>query len=97
MQEYIQRSIRENFVQTFLERDIPQLGFNIPAQTLRRLWQMLAHNHGQQMNSSRLREALGLSHTTIRSYIDLLTQALVIRLKTIAGESGNCRPINQKG
>jgi hypothetical protein len=70
---------RENFVQTFLERDIPQLGFNIPAQTLRRLWQMLAHNHGQQLNSSRLGEALGVSHTTMRSYIDLLTQTFVVR------------------
>jgi|WetSurMetagenome_2_1015567.scaffolds.fasta_scaffold35099_2 uncharacterized protein len=70
---------RENFVQTFLERDIPQLGFNIPAQTLRRLWQMLAHTHGQQLNSSRLGEALGVSHTTIRSYIDLLTQTFVVR------------------
>jgi len=70
---------RENFVQAFLERDIPQLGFNIPAQTLRRLWQMLAHNHGQQLNSSRLGESLGVSHTTTRSYIDLLTQTFVVR------------------
>jgi hypothetical protein len=70
---------RENFVQTFLERDIPQLGFNISAQTLRRLWQMLAHTHGQQLNSSRLGEALGVSHTTMRSYIDLLTQTFVVR------------------
>ncbi|MCU0585609.1 MAG: ATP-binding protein [Desulfobacterales bacterium] len=70
---------RENFIQTFLERDIPQLGFNIPAQTLRRLWQMLAHQHGQQLNSSRLGESLGVSHTTVRSYLDLLSQTFVVR------------------
>ncbi len=71
---------RENFIRTFLERDIPQLGFNIPAETLRRLWRMLAHSHGQQLNSSRLGEAIGVSHTTIRSYLDLLSQTFMIRL-----------------
>jgi hypothetical protein len=71
---------RENFIQTFLERDIPQLGFNIPAETLRRLWRMLAHSHGQQLNSSRLGEAIGVSHTTVRSYLDLLSQTFMIRL-----------------
>ena len=71
---------RENFIRTFLERDIPQLGFNIPADTLRRLWRMLAHSHGQQLNSSRLGEAIGVSHTTIRSYLDLLSQTFMIRL-----------------
>ncbi len=71
---------RENFIRTFLERDIPQLGFKIPAETLRRLWRMLAHSHGQQLNSSRLGEAIGVSHTTIRSYLDLLSQTFMIRL-----------------
>jgi predicted AAA+ superfamily ATPase len=71
---------RENFIRTFLERDIPQLGFNIPAETLRRLWRMLAHSHGQQLNSSRLGEAIGVSHTTVRSYLDLLSQTFMIRL-----------------
>jgi uncharacterized protein len=71
---------RENFIRTFLERDIPQLGFNIPAETLRRLWRMLAHSHGQQLNSSRLGEAIGVSHTTIRSYLDLLSRTFMIRL-----------------
>jgi len=70
---------RQNFIQTFLERDIPQLGFNIPAKTLSRLWRMLAHNQGQTLNQSRLGESLGCSHTTIRSYIDLLEQTFVIR------------------
>jgi predicted AAA+ superfamily ATPase len=71
---------RENFVRTFLERDIPQLGFNIPAQILRRLWTMLAHSHGQVLNSSRLGESIGVSHTTIRSYLDILEQTFMLRL-----------------
>jgi predicted AAA+ superfamily ATPase len=71
---------RENFIRTFLERDIPQLGFNIPARTLKRLWSMLAHSHGQVLNSSRLGEAIGVSHTTIRSYLDILSQTFMLRL-----------------
>lgn len=71
---------RENFIRTFLERDIPQLGFHIPPQTLRRLWMMCAHNHAQLMNASRLGESLGVSHTTIRSYTDLLSQTFMIRM-----------------
>ena len=70
---------RESFVRTFLERDVPQLGFTIPTQTLSRLWRMLAHNHGQLLNSSKLGAALGISHTTVRSYIDLLTQTFMVR------------------
>jgi hypothetical protein len=70
---------RENFIRTFLERDIPQMGFRIPAESIRRLWTMLAHNHGQLLNSSRLGESLGASHTTIRSYIDLLVQTFMIQ------------------
>jgi len=71
---------RENFVRTFLERDIPQLGLGIPAESLRRLWTMLAHLHGQLLNSSRLGESLGVSHTTVRSYIDLLSQTFMVRV-----------------
>ncbi len=71
---------RENFIRTFLERDIPQLGFNIPAQTLRRLWTMLAHSHGQVLNSSRLGESIGVSHTTIRSYLDILSHTFMLRI-----------------
>jgi predicted AAA+ superfamily ATPase len=71
---------RENFIRTFLERDIPQLGFNIPARTLRRLWTMLAHSHGQVLNSSRLGESIGASHTTVRSYLDILEQTFTLRL-----------------
>ena len=71
---------RENFIRTFLERDIPQLGFQIPAQAMQRLWRMIAHNHGQILNSSRLGQSLGISHTTARSYIDLLSQTFMVRI-----------------
>ena len=71
---------RESFVRTFLERDIPQLGINVPAPALHRLWRMLAHLHGQTLNSSQLGTSLGVSHTTIRTYLDLLTQTFMVRL-----------------
>ena len=70
---------RESFVQTFLERDIPQLGFNIPAAALHRLWRMLAHSHGQILNSSKLGASLGVSHTRVRNYVDLLTRTFMVR------------------
>ncbi len=71
---------RENFIRTFLERDIPQLGFQIPAQAMQRLWRMIAHNHGQVLNASKLGQSLGISHTTARSYIDLLSQTFMVRI-----------------
>ena len=70
---------RENFIRTFLERDIPQLGFSIPALSMGRLWQMLAHIHGQVLNSSKLGESMGVSHTTVRKYLDLLSQTFMVR------------------
>jgi predicted AAA+ superfamily ATPase len=70
---------RENFIRTFVERDIPQLGFQIPALQMRRFIIMLAHLHGQLLNQSKLGESLGLSHTTIRKYIDLLEQSFIVR------------------
>ncbi len=73
---------RENFIRTFLERDIPQLGFQTPAESISRLWQMCAHSHGQLLNASRLGESMGVSHTTIRAYLDLLKQTFMIRLLT---------------
>ncbi|MEA3348211.1 MAG: ATP-binding protein [Pseudomonadota bacterium] len=74
------RRWRNNFMQTFLERDIPQLGFRIPAPTLRRTWQMCAHNQGQLLNSSQLGSALGVSHTTLRSYLELLSETFMLRI-----------------
>ncbi|WP_457575652.1 ATP-binding protein [Desulfomarina sp.] len=70
---------RENFIRTFLERDIPQLGIKIPAQAMRRFWTMLAHNHGQTFNASELGRSLGLSGKTIRSYLDILTGTFMVR------------------
>lgn len=74
------RRWRDNFIRTFLERDIPQLGFRIPAPTLRRVWQMSAHTQGQLLNSSQFGSALGVSHTTFRSYIDLLAETYMLRI-----------------
>lgn len=70
---------RLNYIRTFLERDIPQLGFNIPANTLRRLWQMLAHSQGQTLNSAKLGSSLDRSANTIRRYIDILEQTFLLR------------------
>ena len=70
---------RAGFIRTFLERDIPQLGFTIPAASMRRFWTMLAHYHGQTWNASELGRAMGLSDKTIRSYLDLLTGAFMVR------------------
>lgn len=71
---------RRHFISSFLERDVPQLGFQVPAASLRRLWQMLAHLHGQQLNLSQIGQALGVSHTTVRSWLDILEGTYLIRL-----------------
>ncbi len=67
------------FIRTFLERDLPQLGITIRSTTLQRFWTMLAHYHGQVWNSSEFGRSFGVSDTTVRNYLDLLTSALVIR------------------
>ncbi len=67
------------FIQTFLERDLPQLGIAINASTLRRFWTMLAHWHGQTWNASKFAQSFGVADTTVRNYLDLLTSALVVR------------------
>ena len=69
---------RKDFIRTFLERDIPQLGFHIPAMTLHQFWNMLAHYHGQIWNGSELGRAFGMSHASVKRYVDLLTDALVV-------------------
>ncbi len=71
---------RDQFVQTFLERDIPLLGFSIPPQTLRRVWSMCAHYHGQVLNASAFASSLGVSHTTVRRYVELLSQTFMLRI-----------------
>jgi predicted AAA+ superfamily ATPase len=70
---------RNNYLKTYVERDIPQLGFNIPALQLKRLLTMCAHNQGQLLNSSKFGESLGLTHPTIKRYIDLLEQTFILR------------------
>ena len=69
-----------NFIRTFLEKDIPQLGFNLSAATMHRFWRMLSHINGQILNKSRLGESLGISHTTVGTYVDLLVNTFMIRL-----------------
>lgn len=70
---------RRTFIRTFLERDLPQLGVQIPSETLGRFWTMLAHYHGQVWNSSELARSFGVADTTIRRYLDVLMATFVVR------------------
>jgi uncharacterized protein len=70
---------REAFISTYLERDIPQLGIRIPAAQLRRFWTMIAHNHGQLWNASRIAGALGVSAPTVRHYLDIMEDTYIVR------------------
>ena len=72
-------SWRKQFVQTFLERDLPQMGISVPALTLLRFWTMVAHSHGGIWSSADPARSLGLSEPTVRRYLDLLSGALVLR------------------
>lgn len=78
--EAASRRWREAFIATFLERDIPQLGLRVPAETLRRFWTMLAHWHGQIWNASELARSLGTSEKTARHYLDILHGTFVARI-----------------
>lgn len=71
---------RENFIRTFLERDIPQLGISIPAETLRRFWTMISHYHGQVWNAAQFARSLGTSEPTARRYLDILAGSFMIRV-----------------
>jgi predicted AAA+ superfamily ATPase len=70
---------REAYIQTFLERDIPQLGIHIPAVQLRRFWTMIAHSHGQLWNGSKIASSLGISNVTARRYLDILEDTFLVR------------------
>ena len=70
---------RKSFVQTLLERDFPQWGVRVPAAALQRFWTMLAHYHGQTWNSAEPARALGVSESTTRRHMDLLTDAFMMR------------------
>jgi uncharacterized protein len=70
---------RKSFIRTLLERDLPQWGVRVPAVALGRFWTMLAHYHGQTWNAADPARALGVSESTTRRYLDLLTDALMVR------------------
>jgi predicted AAA+ superfamily ATPase len=70
----------EGFATTFLERDIPQLGFRVPAEAVRRFWTMTAHYHGQILNAAELARSMDVSPNTVRHYMDILSGAYVLRV-----------------
>jgi predicted AAA+ superfamily ATPase len=70
---------RRQFLQTFLERDVPQLGVAIPALALRRFWSMVAHYHGQTWNAAELARALAVNESTVRRYLDLMSAVFMVR------------------
>jgi uncharacterized protein len=70
---------RKGYIKTFLERDIPALGINIPSEQLRRFWMMLAHYHGNMFNASELGRSLGVSHKIMKEYADILTGTFMVR------------------
>jgi hypothetical protein len=72
-------TFRQSFIRTYLERDVPQFGRRIPAETLERLWTMLAHSLGTVLNASKLAAGLSISAPTVTSYIDLLVDLLLVR------------------
>jgi len=69
---------RQDFIRTFLERDLPQLGVGVASTTMRRFWTMLAHHHGQVLNASALSRSFGVSDTTVRSYLDTLAHTYMV-------------------
>ena len=71
---------RTDFLRSFLERDLPQFGFRIPAMMLRRFWKMVAHLHGETLNYSKIGNSLGVTYHTIRHYVDILEQTFMLRV-----------------
>ncbi len=71
---------RQSYIKTFLERDIPSLGFDIPAIQMRRFWLMLTHYHGQIFNASEIARSLGISDHMVRKYLDVLAGTFMIRI-----------------
>jgi predicted AAA+ superfamily ATPase len=70
---------RQDFIRTYLERDIPQFGVRIPAETLRRFWTMLAHNQGGMLNAAGVARGIGVTANTVAHYLDLLVDLLLVR------------------
>jgi predicted AAA+ superfamily ATPase len=71
---------RQSYITTFLERDIPMLGFNVPAEQMRRFWMMLVHYHGQIFNASELSKSLMVSNHMVRKYLDILAGTFMVRV-----------------
>ncbi len=71
---------RQSYIRTFLERDIPALGFSIAPEQIRRFWLMLSHYHGQVFNASEIGKSLGISNHTARRYLDILTGTFMVRI-----------------
>lgn len=71
---------RHSFIETFLQRDLPQMGFNVPPETAFKLWSMCAHSQGQLLNASKFGDSLGFNHTTVKKYLDILAGTFMIRL-----------------
>ncbi len=85
----------EAYIRTYLERDIPQLGIQIPAQQLRRFWMMLTHNHGQILNISELSRSFAISDTTVRRYLEVLAGTFMVRLLPPWHENINKRQVKR--
>lgn len=77
--DVLSRAWLDSFIQTFLEKDIPQLGIRVPAMTLRQFWEMCAHLHGDLWNHSKVASALGVSGKTVMHYLDILEKAFMVR------------------
>ena len=70
---------REDFIRTFLERDVPLLGYHLPAERMRRIWTMIAHYHGDQLNLSEIAGSVGVNYKTVRHYLDILCGTCLVR------------------
>jgi hypothetical protein len=73
------RAWRDAFIRLFLERDLPQLGINVPPPAMRRFWTMLAHSNGQVWNAAEPARSLGVNESTVRRHLDWLTQTFMVR------------------
>lgn len=72
-------SWRQSYISTFMERDIPNLGFNVPPPQMKRLWMMLAHYHGNILNATEIGKSLDITHHTVRKYLDILAGTFMVR------------------
>jgi len=80
---------RKNYIRSFLERDLPQLGFRVPAQVLENFWKICAHSHGQTLHATKLAQGLGVTDHTIKRYLEILKETFMVRL--LPPYSGNVK------